>query len=166
MFIVSVKFCKMNNIKSDLKRLNLSDNMLNQICDIYIKITKQTGIYRAKARLSVLYSIVNLLYIRDGIYERFAIPSLTNKDLCNGYKIIKIYVPEFRNVHEDVKGYITAFTIRLNIQHRLTEILSTYVEGMYSLPNNKKQIARHIVYKWISERTKITKKEFDSICDL
>ena len=145
----------MCNIEKDLKHLNLSKDILYKVYDMYRTITLRTNkIYRSNLRRSILYACLNLTYIKEGIYQPL---DISDSDLSIGLKIVKIYIPEYRMIHETVEYYIFLFSRKLNLQAHVPEFLQTY--SLHKKDGNKKQVALDIIYRWLNCKVKISKNE-------
>jgi hypothetical protein len=145
----------MSNIDKDLKHLNLSKDILYKVDNMYKLITLRTGkIYRANLRRCILYACLNLTYIKEGIFQEL---DISNGDLSNGLKIVKLYIPEYRMVHETVEYYLFLFSKKLNLQHNAEEFVNIYAKDKKD--GNKKQIALDIIYKWLNTKIRIPKNE-------
>lgn len=142
----------MCNIEKDLKHLNLNKDIFYKVEDMFRTITLKTKkTYRSNLRKSILYACLNLIYLKEGIFQDL---NIDNKSLSTGLKIVKLNIPECRMICETVEYYLNLFARKLNLHpNDLTHLLPADNKG------NKKQIALDITYRWLNSKVKISKNE-------
>lgn len=162
-------------LREELKFLDLNEDILASIFDIYVKMTNYgTIIYRCKVRKSILcasikhvFDLNKVVCDEDVLMRQF---ELDKKSYSKGVKKLKLTIPETRYNKHEVASYLRNFSQKLNIESHFSEEIEQiyltikaihspnedYDEGSVFKDLNPKTIAAVVIYYWLKNYKNVT----------
>jgi len=117
------------SLKYDLRNLNLDDEILSSVIQMYKQVTKD-NIQRSKLRKSIPCSCICISYMKFGLVhdKKYLLQYFgINENYSLGDKKVKLAIPETRQYYEGVPEHlkILVHKCKLNTEH-YTEVLDMF----------------------------------------